>query len=417
MSVKQAYEMAKEIYAQIGVDTDKVIESVSKIPVSIHCWQGDDVRGFENPDGELTGGIQTTGNYPGRARNIEELQADIEKVFTLVPGEKRLNVHAIYLDNLGEKVERNKIQPKHFDTWVDFAKKNKIGLDFNPTCFSHEMLKDGMTLSSPDKKVREYWIEHCIACREIAEYMGKKLGNTVVTNYWIPDGFKDIPVDRYAARKRLKESLDAIFADEGSKKYNLNAVESKVFGIGAESCTIGSHEFYMGYALANDKLLTLDAGHYHPTEIISDKISSALLYMKDVLLHVSRPVRWDSDHVVTFDDELKAIAAEIVRNGFEKRVHIGLDFFDASINRIAAWTIGSRNMQKALIYAMLEPTAMLKKAEKNGDFTTRLAMLEELKSYPFAAVWDMYCEMQGVPVRDAWLDEVKTYEKEVLADR
>ncbi len=417
MSVKQAYEMAKEIYAQIGVDTDKVIESVSKIPVSIHCWQGDDVRGFENPDGELTGGIQTTGNYPGRARNIEELQADIEKVFTLVPGEKRLNVHAIYLDNLGEKVERNKIQPKHFDTWVDFAKKNKIGLDFNPTCFSHEMLKDGMTLSSPDKKVREYWIEHCIACREIAEYMGKKLGNTVVTNYWIPDGFKDIPVDRYAARKRLKDSLDAIFADEGSKKYNLNAVESKVFGIGAESCTIGSHEFYMGYALANDKLLTLDAGHYHPTEIISDKISSALLYMKDVLLHVSRPVRWDSDHVVTFDDELKAIAAEIVRNGFEKRVHIGLDFFDASINRIAAWAIGSRNMQKALIYAMLEPTAMLKKAEKNGDFTTRLAMLEELKSYPFAAVWDMYCEMQGVPVRDAWLNEVKTYEKEVLADR
>lgn len=417
MSVKQAYEMAKEIYAGIGVDTDKVIENVAKIPVSIHCWQGDDVRGFENPDGELTGGIQTTGNYPGRARNIDELQKDIEKVFSLVPGEKRLNVHAIYLDNLGEKVERNKIQPKHFETWIDFAKKNNIGLDFNPTCFSHEMMKDGMTLSSPDKKVREFWIEHCIACREIAEYMGKKLGNTVVTNYWIPDGFKDIPVDRYAARKRLKDSYDAIFANEGSKKYNLNAVESKVFGIGAESCTIGSHEFYMGYALANDKLLTLDAGHYHPTEVISDKISSALLYMKDVLLHVSRPVRWDSDHVVTFDDELKAIAAEIVRNGFEKRVHIGLDFFDASINRIAAWTIGSRNMQKALIYAMLEPTAMLKKAEKNGDFTTRLAMLEEMKSYPFAAVWDMYCEMQGVPVRDAWLDEVKNYEKEVLSNR
>lgn len=417
MSTKKAYEIAKEIYAGIGVDTDKVIEKAASIPVSIHCWQGDDVRGFENPNGDLTGGIQTTGNYPGRARNIAELRTDIEKVLSLVPGEKRLSLHAIYLDNLGETVARNKIQPKHFDSWIEFAKENKIGLDFNPTCFSHEMMKDGLTLSSPDKKIREFWIEHCIASREIAEYIGKKLGNTVTTNYWIPDGFKDIPVDRYAARKRLKEAYDAIFENAGSKKYNINGVESKVFGIGAESCTIGSHEFYMGLAMEKDLALTLDAGHYHPTEVISDKISSAMLYLKDVMLHVSRPVRWDSDHVVIFDDELKAIASEIVRNGFEKRVHIGLDFFDASINRIAAWTIGSRNMQKALVYALLEPTADLKKLEKNGDFTTRLAMLEELKSYPFAAVWDYYCETQGVPVRDAWIAEVKNYEKEVLSAR
>ena len=417
MSTKKAYEIAKEIYAGIGVDTDKVIEKVASIPVSIQCWQGDDVRGFENPNGDLTGGIQTTGNYPGRARNIAELRSDVEKAFSLIPGTKRLNLHAIYLDNLGETVARNKIQPKHFDSWIEFAKDNKIGLDFNPTCFSHDMMPDGLTLSAPSKKVREFWIEHCIASREIAEYMGKKLGNTVTTNFWIPDGFKDIPVDRYAARKRLKESYDAIFANAGSKKYNINGVESKVFGIGAESCTIGSHEFYMGLAIEKGLALTLDAGHYHPTEVISDKISSAMLYLDDVMLHVSRPVRWDSDHVVIFDDELKAIAAEILRNGFEKRVHIGLDFFDASINRVAAWAIGARNMQKAMVYALLEPTATLKKMEKNGDFTSRLAMLEELKSYPFAAVWDYYCETQGVPVRDAWIAEVKQYEKDVLSKR
>ncbi|MBR6534454.1 MAG: L-rhamnose isomerase [Clostridia bacterium] len=416
MSVKQAYEIAKEAYAKLGIDTDKVIKETAEIPVSIHCWQGDDVRGFENPDGDLTGGIQTTGNYPGRARSIDELKADIEKIFTLIPGTKRLNLHAIYLDNLGGKVERNKIEPKHFDTWIDFAKKNKIALDFNPTCFSHPNMKDGLTLSSPDDSVREYWVEHCIASRKIAEYFGKELGTMCYTNFWVPDGYKDIPVDRYAARARLKDSYDKIFVGEDTR-YNLSGVESKVFGIGAESCTIGSHEFYMAYAMANNKMLTLDAGHYHPTEVISDKISSAMLYMNDVLLHVSRPVRWDSDHVVIFDDELKAIAQEIVRGGFEKRVHIGLDFFDASINRIAAWTIGTRNMQKALLFAKLEPTDMLRKAEWEGDFTTRLAMLEELKSYPFAAVWDYYCETQGVPVKEAWLAEVKNYEKTVLSAR
>ena len=416
MSVKQAYEIAKEAYAKLGIDTDKVIKEVAEIPVSIHCWQGDDVRGFENPDGDLTGGIQTTGNYPGRARSIDELKADIEKIFTLIPGTKRLNLHAIYLDNLGGKVERNAIEPKHFETWIDFAKKNKIALDFNPTCFSHPNMKDGLTLSSPDDSVREYWVEHCIASRKIAEYFGKELGAMCYTNFWVPDGYKDIPVDRFAARARLKDSYDKIFVGEDTR-YNLSGVESKVFGIGAESCTIGSHEFYMAYAMANNKMLTLDAGHYHPTEVISDKISSAMLYMNDVLLHVSRPVRWDSDHVVIFDDELKAIAQEIVRGGFEKRVHIGLDFFDASINRIAAWTIGTRNMQKALLFAKLEPTDMLRKAEWEGDFTTRLAMLEELKSYPFAAVWDYYCETQGVPVKEAWLAEVKNYEKTVLSAR
>ncbi len=416
MSVKQAYEIAKEAYAALGIDTDKVIKEVAEIPVSIHCWQGDDVRGFENPDGDLTGGIQTTGNYPGRARSIDELKADIEKIFTLIPGTKRLNLHAIYLDNLGGKVERNAIEPKHFDTWVDFAKKNKIALDFNPTCFSHPNMKDGLTLSSPDDAVRAYWVEHCIASRKIAEYFGKELGTMCYTNFWVPDGYKDIPVDRLGARARLKDSYDKIFVGEDTR-YNLSGVESKVFGIGAESCTIGSHEFYMAYAMANNKMLTLDSGHYHPTEVISDKISSAMLYMNDVLLHVSRPVRWDSDHVVIFDDELKAIAQEIVRGGFEKRVHIGLDFFDASINRIAAWTIGSRNMQKALLFAKLEPTDMLRKAEAEGDFTTRLAMLEELKSYPFTAVWDYYCETQGVPVREAWLNEVKNYEKTVLSAR
>ena len=301
--MSKAYELAKEAYAAIGVDTEAAMARVKEIPVSIHCWQGDDVRGFENPDGDLTGGIQTTGNYPGRARNITELRADIEKVFLMVPGKKRLSLHAIYLDNLGEKVARNRIEPKHFASWVDWAKTNHVGLDFNPTCFSHEMSADGFTLSHPSGAVRDFWIEHCIASRKIAEYMGRELNDTTVTNYWIPDGFKDIPVDRMGARARLVDSLDQIFAGDVDMKHNLNAVESKVFGIGAESCTIGSHEFYMGYAMKNNMLLTLDAGHYHPTEVISDKISSVLLYLDDILLHVSRPVRWDSDHVVILDDD------------------------------------------------------------------------------------------------------------------
>ena len=415
-STTKAYELAKELYASIGVDTDKAIERLEKIPVSMHCWQGDDVRGFENPDGDLTGGIQTTGNYPGRATTIAELRADFEKAISLIPGKKRMNLHAIYLDAQGEKVDRDQIEPKHFASWVDWAKKTGVMLDFNPTCFSHPLSASGFTLSSADEGIRAFWIEHCKRSRIIAEYFGRELGETACTNHWIPDGFKDIPVDRYAWRERLIDSYDKIFAGQDTK-LNLNSVESKVFGIGAESCTIGSLEMCLGYAVKNNIMLTLDTGHFHPTEVVSDKISSALLFLNDVMLHVSRPVRWDSDHVVIFDDELKYISQEIIRGNFEKRVHIGLDFFDASINRIAAWVIGARNMQKALMYALLEPTEKLRKLEVEGDYTSRLALLEEYKSYPFAAVWDYYCEKNNVPVRDAWLAEVKKYEADVLSKR
>jgi L-rhamnose isomerase len=416
MKTAKAYELAKEIYASVGVDTDKAIERLKTIPISMHCWQGDDVRGFENPDGNLTGGIQTTGNYPGRATTIKELRSDFEKAVSLIPGKKKISLHAIYLDNLGKKVDRTEIEPKHFASWVEWAKTNKIGLDFNPTCFSHPLSASGFTLSNADDSIRAFWVEHCIKSRIIAEYFGSELGETSCTNYWVPDGFKDIPVDRYAYRARLIDSYDKIFAGQNTK-LNLNAVESKVFGIGAESCTIGSLEVCLGYAVKNNLMLTLDTGHFHPTEVVSDKITSALLFLDDVMLHVSRPVRWDSDHVVIFDDELKYIAQEIIRGGFEKRVHIGLDFFDASINRIAAWVIGTRNMQKALMYALLEPTETLKNLELEGDYTSRLALLEEYKSYPFAAVWDYYCESENVPVRDAWLAEVKKYEEEVLCKR
>lgn len=415
-STTKAYELAKELYASIGVDTDKAIERLEKIPVSMHCWQGDDVRGFENPDGDLTGGIQTTGNYPGRATTIDELRADFEKAISLIPGKKRMNLHAIYLDAQGEKVDRDQIEPKHFASWVDWAKKTGVMLDFNPTCFSYPLSASGFTLSSADEGIRAFWIEHCKRSRIIAEYFGRELGETACTNHWIPDGFKDIPVDRYAWRERLIDSYDKIFAGQDTK-LNLNSVESKVFGIGAESCTIGSLEMCLGYAVKNNIMLTLDTGHFHPTEVVSDKISSALLFLNDVMLHVSRPVRWDSDHVVIFDDELKYISQEIIRGNFEKRVHIGLDFFDASINRIAAWVIGTRNMQKALMYALLEPTEKLRKLEVEGDYTSRLALLEEYKSYPFAAVWDYYCEKNNVPVRDAWLAEVKKYEADVLSKR
>lgn len=418
MDIKSAYDYARQVYGKLGVDTDAAIERVKNIPISMHCWQGDDVRGFENPEGDLTGGIQTTGNYPGRATTIAQLKADFEKAASYIPGKKRISLHAIYLDNLGEKVERDAIEYKHFAGWVEWAKEKGFGIDFNPTFFSHPLSADGLTLSHPDPEVRKFWINHGIACRKIAEEIGRELGNTVITNYWIPDGFKDIPVDRYAARARLVEAYDEIFAGAGDRKNNRNAVESKLFGIGAESCTIGSHEFYMGYASTRKGiLLTLDAGHFHPTEVISDKISSALLFCDEILLHVSRPVRWDSDHVVIFDDELKNIALEILRGNFEDRVHVGLDFFDASINRIAAWVIGTRNMQKALLYAALEPTEKLKSLELEGDFTSRLALLEELKSYPFQAVWDWYCETEGVPVRDDWLDGVKAYERDVLSAR
>ena len=413
--MSSCFDKAKAFYADLGVDVEAAFRRLDQIPVSLHCWQGDDVNGFEN-DGALDGGIAVTGNYPGRARNIGELRDDIQKVLSLLPGKKRLNLHAIYADTNGKKVERNELDATHFASWIDFAKAENIGLDFNPTFFSHPLASNG-TLSSADPKIRQFWIEHAICCRRIGAEMGKQLGNTCVTNVWIPDGFKDTPYDRLAPRKRLEESLDAIFAENIDKKYNLDAVECKLFGIGAESCTIGSHEFYMGYAVSRNKLCCLDAGHFHPTEVISDKISSCLLFLDEILLHVSRGVRWDSDHVVCWDNELQQIASEIIRNNFDQRVHIGLDYFDASINRIAAWAIGARNMYKALLFALLEPAEMLKNAENSGDYAVRLGIFEELKSMPFAAVWNEYCARHNVPGGMDFLKAVKDYEINVTSKR
>ena len=413
--IEKNYLIAKEMYASLGVDTDKALEILSTIPISLHCWQGDDVNGFETNAGGTSGGILATGNYPGCARNPEELRADLDKAFSLIPGKKRLNLHAIYLDSK-KPVERNKITPEHFESWIQWAEANDAGLDFNPTFFGHPKAASNLTLSSPDAGIRKYWIEHAKACRKIAAVMGKRLKNPCIMNTWVQDGFKDITIDRVQARKRLMASLDEVFSEKISPKYMKDAVESKLFGIGVESCTVGSSEFYMGYAVKNNLLLCLDAGHFHPTEVISDKISSALLYLDEILLHVSRPVRWDSDHVVTFDDELQAIAREIITCG-ANRVHIGLDYFDATINRIAAWCIGTRNMQKALLKALLEPAADLKKMEKNAEGTKKLALLEELKAYPFGAVYDYFCEKQGVPVGMKWLDIVNDYEKKVLFKR
>lgn len=416
MSINKAYEYAKEVYASIGVDTDAAIERVKNIPISINCWQGDDVGGFLFKDNALTGGIQTTGNYPGKARNVNELKADIDMAMSLIPGRHRLNLHAIYADT-DKKIDLDEIEPCHYESWVEWARERRIGLDFNPTCFSHPMSDSGFTISSSDENVRNFWIEHCIRSRKVGEYFGKELSNRAVTNFWFPDGYKDIPFDREAPRRRMADALDKVFADKSGEKYNLNALECKVFGIGAESYTVSSTEFMLGYAATRGIACCLDAGHFHPTEVISDKISSVLMFTNELLLHVSRPVRWDSDHVVIFDDELEAIAQNLIRTNLVERTHIGLDFFDASINRIAAWTIGTRNMIKALLKACLEPTALLKEIELDGDYTSRLALMEELKTYPFAAVWDYYCEMMDVPVRDAWLAEVKKYEKEVLSDR
>jgi len=416
--IEQMYDIAKEQYAAIGVDTDAVLERLKTIPVSMHCWQGDDVGGFEHVGGvELSGGIQATGNYPGKARTIDELRGDIEKALSLIPGNHRLNLHACYLDNNGIFVERNEIEPKHFQSWIDWAKDKLHGLDFNPTYFSHEKAADGFTLSHPDTGIRDFWVEHGIACRKIGAEMGKQLGTATVTNVWIPDSYKDTPVDRVAPRQRLADSLDKMFAEVISPEFLLDAVESKLFGIGGESYTVGSHEFYMGYAVTRQKLLCLDAGHFHPTEMISEKISSVLMFCPGLLLHVSRPVRWDSDHVVCFDDELQQIAKELVRSDQLEKVHIGLDFFDASINRVAAWVIGTRNMVKALLFAMLEPIETIRNAELEMDFTKRLVMFEELKSLPWTSVWDYYCMKQDVPVGASWFYEIKQYEKDILSRR
>ena len=415
-AVEQAYEVAKKRYSEIGVDTDAVLKKLQDVKISMHCWQGDDVHGFWNEDGELTGGILSTGNYPGAARTPEELRQDIEKAYSLIPGKHKLNLHAIYLDT-DEKVDLDEIEPRHFQKWVDWAKEHQVGLDFNPTFFSHPMMKDGFTLSSPDPKVRAFWIEHGKRSRRVAEYFGKELGETCYTNFWVPDGFKDNPVDRLTPRKRLMESLDEIFSEDIDERYNKDAVESKLFGIGAEAYTVGSHEFYMGYGLTRGKMILLDAGHFHPTETISNKLSSLALFSKGVMLHVSRPVRWDSDHVVIMDDELQEIAKEIVRNDLLEKAVIGLDFFDATINRIAAWVVGMRNTQKALLKALLEPTEDLRAIELEQDLTKRLVVTEELKDFPYADVWNYFCEINSVPVGLAWYNEVKAYEEQVLSQR
>lgn len=414
--VQTNYEAAKAQYAKHGIDVDQVLAQLSNVKISMHCWQGDDVRGFLNRDQDLTGGISVTGSYPGAARTPNELRADLEKAFSLIPGKHKVNLHAIYADT-EEKVEIDALEPRHFENWVTWAKEQGLGLDFNPTCFSHEKSKDGLTLSHHDREIRDFWIRHCQASRRIGAYFGEQLGQTCVTNVWIPDGYKDVPADRLAPRQRLKSALDEVFAEPIDPAYNLDAVESKLFGLGSEAYVVGSHEFYMGYGVQNDKLICLDAGHFHPTEVISNKLSSLSLFTSGILLHVSRPMRWDSDHVVTLDDELLEIGKELVRGDLLGKTHIGLDFFDASINRVAAWVIGTRNTIKALLRAMLEPVAALKQAELEGDFTTRLALTEEFKSYPFGAVWDYYCAKQGVPVREEWLAEVKAYEREVLLKR
>ncbi len=415
-SITAAYRLAHERYADLGVDVDRALKALAKIPVSLQCWQGDDVGGFENFGSALGGGLAVTGNYPGKARTPDELRADLEKALSLIPGKHRLNLHAFYGEFGGKRVDRDEIETAHFKNWIAWAKSKGLGLDFNPTCFSHPKAADGFTLSHRDKGIRNFWIEHCRRSREIGAAMGKELGTPCVTNVWIPDGFKDTPADRQSPRERLAAALDDVFKKPLHAKHNLDAVEPKLFGIGAESCTVGSHEFYLGYAITRRKLLCLDAGHFHPTESIADKISSVLLYLPEILLHVSRGVRWDSDHVVTFTDDLQAIAREIIASGHADRVHLGLDYFDASINRIAAWVIGTRNLLRALLVALLEPPA-IRAAELADDNTTRLALQEESKSLPFGAVWDFYCESKGVPVGEAWLAEVKGYEKNVLSKR
>jgi L-rhamnose isomerase len=416
--IETAYQLAQDRYAALGVDTEAALKKLATVPVSMHCWQGDDVGGFESMGSELGGGLAVTGNYPGKARTPAELRTDAEKAYSLIPGKHRFNLHAFYVEfPAGKKVDRNAIEPAHFKSWIDWAKSLGIGMDFNPTCFAHPKAADGFTLSHKDKAIRRFWIEHCIACRKVGAAMGQALGTPTVTNIWVPDGMKDTPADRRGPRERLKEALDEIFAEKINPKHHLDSIEGKLFGIGAESYTVGSHEFYLAYAAKNGKLVCLDAGHYHPTESVADKISSVMPFVDEILLHVSRGVRWDSDHVIVLNDDLTAIAQELVRGGYLERTHVGLDFFDASINRIAAWVIGMRNMLRALCFALLEPVEQLKKLEAGGDYTSRLALMEELKTMPFAAVWDFYCVQKGVPVGMDWLAEVKKYEADVLSKR
>lgn len=411
------YSEAKETYASIGVDVEQALTTLTQTPISLHCWQGDDVVGFEDGAGALGSGLAVTGNYPGKARSIDELRQDLEQVLRLLPGNHRLNLHAIYGDFGGKRVDRDAIEVEHFQGWFDWCRAQGIAMDFNPSCFSHAKADAGFTLSSPDAGTRDFWIEHCQRSRAIAAEAGKQLGSAAVTNVWIPDGMKDLSADRQSYRHRLAESLDAVFAEKLDPAHNIDAVESKLFGIGSESFVVGSHEFYMGYAQKNQTALCLDAGHFHPTESIADKISSVLMYVPELLLHVSRGVRWDSDHVVLFDDATQQIMQELVRCDALGRTHIGLDFFDASINRIAAWTIGTRAAQKSLLLALLEPRAKLREAEQSGDYTTRLTLLEQSKALPWAAIWAEFCERNQAPGELNLLGEFKAYETTVLAKR
>lgn len=416
--IKKGYEIAKEIYAQYGIDVDKAIEICDKTPISIHCWQGDDVSGFEQTGGELTGGIQATGNYPGKARNAEELRADLEVAMKFIPGTKKVNIHASYLEADGF-VDRNEIEPEHYANWADWAVEQGIGLDFNPTYFSHPKSENG-TLSAADEDVRKFWIEHGIRCRKVGAYFAERTGKPCVINHWTPDGDKEVPIDTISPRLRMKDSYDQIFEATKDVKNVIDGIESKVFGIGVESYTVGSHEFCMGYVMSKNKdhiILTLDTGHYHPTEVVSAKLSSVFTFMDSVLLHVSRPIRWDSDHVVAFDDETRAIMDELVRLGKLENTYIATDFFDASINRIVAWVTGLRNTRKAMLNALLQPVDTMKELEAKGDLSARLAYVQEFKAMPFSLVWDYYCATKNASVGLEWLEQVRKYEKDVLSKR
>ncbi len=417
MASQAAYSLAQEQYASLGVDCDFALEQLGSISLSLHCWQGDDIRGFERTDEELGGGLAVTGSYPGQARTAAELRADCAKALALIPGRHRLNLHAIYAETGGRRIKRNELLPEHFAAWTAWARDAGLGLDFNPTYFAHPLAADGFTLAHRDSAVRRFWIEHGQASRRIGAAFGQTLGSPCVTNVWIPDGYKDLPADRRAPRERLVESLDAIFREPLDPDHNLDAVECKLFGLGSESYVVGSHEFCLGYAISRRKVLCLDAGHFHPTEVVSDKVSSVLLWVDRLLLHVSRGVRWDSDHVVILSDEVREIAKELVRGGYLPRVRIGLDFFDASVNRVAAWVIGARAVLKALLLALLEPSETLRRLEADGDYTGRLALLEQLSTMPHGAVWDRHCETQDAPPEAAWLADVREYERNVLSRR
>ncbi len=417
-TIEKAYEHARERYNELGVDTGEVLETLDNISLSLHCWQGDDVGGFERPDARLQGGgIQVTGNYPGAARTIDELRMDLKKAYSLIPGRHRLNLHAMYGEFGGKQVDRNEIEPEHYAGWIAWAQSEGLKIDFNATCFSHPRADSGFTLSSKDEENRAFWIDHVKRCRSISAFIGRELGSPCIHNLWIPDGAKDTPVDRFTHRALLKESLDEIFSVEYGPAEMRDAVESKLFGIGSEAFVVGSHEFYMGYALTRGKMLCLDLGHFHPTESVADKISAILQFSEEILLHISRGVRWDSDHVVILNDEMKSVAEEIVRSDAVERAHIALDFFDASMNRVGAWVIGARATLKGLLLALLEPRQTLRKFENTGDNFARLALIEELKTMPFGAVWDYCCLQNGVPIAESWLDEIHRYEENILRGR